>query len=171
MSTDPENGHDGPYAAPIIITGQQVQPEWIDYNGHMNVAYYTLAIDTAIDGFLQDELGIGEAFAASARMGPYSMQANYRYLDEMHEGDMFSVRVTLLDHDRKRMHLFMEVVKSPSGAIAATMETLLMNVDLEARRSADYPDWAQARLARLQTAHDALPRPEGAGATLGIRRK
>ena len=171
MSISPSGGHDGPYPAPVEIGGQRVLADWIDYNGHMNVAYCTLAIDRGIDRFLEDHLGIGEKFAAAARMGPYSLQANYHYLDEMHEGDGFGVRVTLLDHDRKRLHLFMEVVRDDTGAVVATMETLLMNVDLEARRSVDYPDWAQTRLANMQKAHDRLPRPAQVGASIGIRRK
>ena len=28
-------------AAPIRTRARKVPPEWIDYNGHMNVAYYT----------------------------------------------------------------------------------------------------------------------------------
>ena len=27
---------------------QNVKKEWIDYNGHMNVAYYTLAFDLSL---------------------------------------------------------------------------------------------------------------------------
>jgi len=43
----------------------EVKPEWIDYNGHMNVAYYVLAFDHAIDDFY-GRLGLGEAYAPSA---------------------------------------------------------------------------------------------------------
>ena len=32
---------------------QNVKKEWIDYNGHMNVAYYTLAFDNSLDDFLE----------------------------------------------------------------------------------------------------------------------
>ena len=33
---------------------QSVREEWIDYNGHMNVAYYTLAFDNSLDDFLEN---------------------------------------------------------------------------------------------------------------------
>ena len=52
MQDRPQTGHDGPYDAPGVVGPQRVLPEWIDYNGHMNVAYYTLAVDTAFDDFL-----------------------------------------------------------------------------------------------------------------------
>ena len=34
-------------AGPWEIHQARVLPEWIDYNGHMNVAYYVLAFDHA----------------------------------------------------------------------------------------------------------------------------
>ena len=37
-----------------------VPPEWIDANGHMNLAYYVVLFDQATD-LLYDELGVGQA--------------------------------------------------------------------------------------------------------------
>ena len=34
-------------AAPIRTRARRVPAEWIDYNCHMNVAYYTMAFDNA----------------------------------------------------------------------------------------------------------------------------
>ncbi len=31
--------------APLELRQGRVRPEWLDYNGHMNVAYYVLAFD------------------------------------------------------------------------------------------------------------------------------
>ena len=47
---------DDPYSTPIILPEQQVLKEWLDYNGHMNVAFYTLAFDKSLDIFLEDFL-------------------------------------------------------------------------------------------------------------------
>ena len=33
----------------LYITKGKVIPEWIDVNGHMNVAYYVRAFDLAVD--------------------------------------------------------------------------------------------------------------------------
>jgi acyl-CoA thioester hydrolase len=167
--TEPMDGHDGPWTAPWHAPGERVLPEWIDYNGHMNVGYYTFAFDRALDAFLDRELGMGEGFARRGRMGPFTLQNNLAYLGELKAGAPFQIRLQLLDHDAKRIHVFMEMI-GPDG-IAATAEQLLMNVDLAARRSAPYPDWAQRRLAGLAAAHGALPRPAGAGQAIGIRRK
>lgn len=165
----PFEGHDGPYAAPVTLAERKVPAEWIDYNGHMNVAYYIMAIDQALDRFLEDELGIGEAHAARVRQGPYALQSHVQFLGELLEGAKFSVVVRLIDCDAKRMHLFVEL--HSDGELAATCEQMLMNVDLETRRSTPYPDWAQARMAAMLKAHSALDRPLQLGAAIGIRRK
>ena len=68
---------------------QNVKKEWIDYNGHMNVAYYTLAFDNSLDDFLETILEIGPTYVNKEKQGPYSLQANYHYLDELILGDKF----------------------------------------------------------------------------------
>ena len=170
MVGEPQDGHDGPYAAPIAIGPATVQPGWIDYNGHMNVAYYTLAVDNALDEFLENTLGLGESFVARQRMGPYSLQSSVQYLGELREGDEFSFEILLLDYDQKRMHLCITMLDVAQGSIAAIVETLAINVDLNTRRSTPYHDWTLARLAALRAAHEAAPRPETLGRPLGIRR-
>ncbi len=164
------DGHDGPYDAPIVTAPQTVLPEWIDYNGHMNVAYYLMAFDRALDEFIEDHLGLGEGHAARTRHGPYALQNSLHYLDELLVGDSFTITVQLVDHDAKRLHIYCEMRKE-SGTRAAAMEGLIMNVDLNTRRSAAFPDWVMARLDTMQHNHDALGVPALLGAKVGIRRK
>ena len=166
----PSTGLEPPYDAPLIVAGERVRPEWIDYNGHMNVAYYTMAFDHAIDRFLEDVLGVGESFVAAERHGPYALQSHVHYLGELLEGETFDFTCRMVDCDAKRMHLFLEMRKA-DGSVAATCEQLLMNVNLEARRSAAYPDWAQARMAALRAGHKGLEAPAQLGQPLGIRKR
>ncbi len=167
---EPNDGHSGPYDAPVMLARQQVQPAWIDYNGHMNVAYYTMAFDQAIDTFLARELGMGEPHAARVKQGPYSLQNNVSYYAELLEGAGFAITVMLVDHDQKRMHLYMEM-HNDAGDLAAISEGMLMNVDHITRRATPYAGWIMARLKQMQADHNALPRPAALGATIGIRRK
>ena len=94
----------------LTMARQTVRPDWIDYNGHMNVAYYTLAFDKAFDDFLENWMGIGESFVARSRLGPMALQTQICYLGELLEGEGFNVRVWLVDHDDKRMHFFGEMI-------------------------------------------------------------
>jgi len=157
-------------AAPIRTGTRRVPAAWIDYNGHMNVAYYTLAFDQALDEVLE-QLGIGEGMVREHRMGPMALQTQIHYLGELLEGAEFACDFVLLDADPKRVHMFLTMINMATGKPAATYETLSMNVDLEARRSAPYPDWALRRIERLRAAHSGLPRPAQVGNPLGIRRK
>ncbi|MEL6335452.1 MAG: thioesterase family protein [Pseudomonadota bacterium] len=157
-------------AAPILTSAQTVLPEWIDYNGHMNVAYYTLAFDRALDE-VYDRLGIGPNLIETHGMGPMALQTQIHYLAELLEGERFHAEFILLDADHKRIHAFMTMIAERTGQPCATYETLSMNVDLAARRGADYPAVAAATVARLVERHRAVARPPQAGATLAIRRR
>ena len=81
---------------------QNVKKGWIDYNGHMNVAYYTLAFDNSLDDFLETVLKIGPTFVKKEKKGPYSLQANYHYLDELRLGDKFFANIYIIDSDKKK---------------------------------------------------------------------
>ncbi|WP_316015143.1 thioesterase family protein [Roseobacter sp. HKCCA0434] len=161
-------GHDGPYPAPIETAPRRVPAEWIDYNGHMNVGYYSIAMDQALDRMFDAHLGLGAAYTERTRHGPYVLQMHMHYLGEILEGESFTARFTLLDHDAKRLHILGELVVD--GTVRALSEQLIMGVDLETRRSAPYPDWAQARFARMLADHAHAPRPPQIGRPLGIRR-
>ncbi|WP_170317543.1 thioesterase family protein [Paroceanicella profunda] len=162
---------DQPEASAVATPLQHVLPGWIDYNGHMNVGYYAIAFDQAFEHFLTDALALGEAWVAETGQGPYALQSHMHYLDELLEGAAFRVNFRLLDADAKRLHVFAEMRREADGALCATLEQLLMNVDLTTRRSTPYPPEAQARIAALRAAHAGLERPAQAGAPIGIRRR
>lgn len=155
---------------PWISPPQAVRRDWIDWNGHMNVGYYTLAFDSALDGFLAP-LGIHGQAARDERFGPFAVQSQFHYLGELREGDRFRCAFRVLDHDARMLHLWGEMENAATGAAAACMETLLLCVDLEARRAMRFPPHVAGRIAALAAAQAGLPRPERAGAPLGIRRR
>ncbi len=156
---------------PFRTSEARVPPDWIDYNGHMNVAYYTMAFDRAVDEFY-DRLGIGPGLVVTHKMGPMALQSQIHYLGELLEGARFACDVRLLDADAKRVHVFVELLAlDRDGAVAATCESLSINVDLETRRSTPYPPDAEARIAEVRAAHRDLPTPPQVGAPLGIRRR
>lgn len=169
MSTSPISGYDGPYPAPVNVQKRQVEPAWIDYNGHMNVGYYGIAFDQASDVLLSDYLGVGEEHVVACKQGPYILQSHQHYLQEMLEGETFAVRFQLLNHDSKRLHYFAQMVSDRTGAVTATQEAILMNVDHATGRSAPYPDWAIARFAQMKGDHATLAPAPQIGADLRLR--
>ena len=109
---EPLDGIDGPYSVPFKMQEQTVKAEWIDYNGHMNVAYYTLAFDLSLDEFFENVLGLGPSYVERSKSGPYSLQAQYHYLDELLQGERFYVKVYLRDFNAKCVHIVMEMIHS-----------------------------------------------------------
>jgi acyl-CoA thioester hydrolase len=155
---------------PLPIFETSVLPEWIDYNGHMNVAYYVLAFDRATDKFL-DHCGIGEGYIKSVNHSTFALEAHVNYIQEVHEGDPLTFDVQLLDYDQKRLHFFIRMFHREEKFLSATFETISMHMDMSARRSAVIPPHLLDPIAELMAAHADLPRPEQAGRQMGIRRK
>ena len=156
--------------SPLRTAPLTVPSGWIDYNGHMNVSYYTMAFDKAADQIYDEVLLIGADYARNQRMGPYVIQQQIHYLGELLRGDEFCCAFRILDWDAKRLHTWSDLIRVSDGRVAASAEALVMNVDLELRRSAPYPDWAMARIDALGKAQRNLPRPALTGSRIGIRR-
>ncbi len=147
-----------------------VEPSWIDYNGHMNVAYYHLAFDRATDLFLR-RVGLGEEYVEREKESMFALEDHLTYLKELREGEPFRVTLQLMDFDEKRLHYFLRMIHGEKGFLAATCEHLSIFVDMKERRSKPMPPHLKAALERIADEHRGLPRPERAGRPMGIERK
>ncbi len=149
-----------------------MQPEWVDYNGHMNVAYYVLIFDHATDAFLEC-IGMNEAARIASRASVFVVEAHLTYEKEVMVGDALSVESRILDADSKRMHLFHQMT-CPSNnpdQVVATNELMLLYVDMMTRRSADMPATILSTIKKLICNQNDLPTPIQVGSTIGIRRR
>ena len=150
----PQNQVEKTLSSPFRTKNQIVLSEWIDYNGHMNVAYYTLAFDKALDFFFEDVLNIGPSFVEKNKEGPFALKASYNYFSELLESESFFVDISILDFDAKRVHVFGEMRKDNSLELSAIFETVLMNMDLSARKVKQYPDRVLELFKLLKTSLD-----------------
>ncbi|MBR9651219.1 thioesterase family protein [Thalassovita aquimarina] len=156
-------------ATPFMSSLQEVLPEWIDYNGHLNMAYYNVLFDRGADeAFAQ--MGFGPEYAAERKMTTYSAEFHVRYLRELHEGDKVRVAFQLLDADDKRFH-FCQWLYHEDGWLSATGEGLGLHIDMSGPRVAPYPQDVADKVAALKEAHAGLPIPDFVGKPIGIRRK
>ncbi len=152
-----------------LIHQRRVPPEWIDYNGHMNLAYYTLAFCEAFDGYFE-ELGVGPGYAASGQSF-FALESHHTYLKEAVLNDPLNIVVQLLDLDQKRVRMFMRMIHGETGDVLATYEEISLHVDLETRRSAPLPADKHEKLKRIYDSHSHLELPEQAGHGIGMTRK
>ncbi|KAA0916771.1 thioesterase family protein [Aquicoccus porphyridii] len=154
---------------PFISTPMRVEPDWIDYNGHLNLAFYHVLFDRGVDQ-IWEELGFGPEYREQRGFTTYAAESHVRYLREIHEGDMVRASFQLLDHDEKRFHFYQELIHS-DGWVSASAEGLTLHIDMSGPRVAPMPPDILANIEALMTRHRDLPRPALIGRPIGIRRK
>jgi betainyl-CoA thioesterase len=152
--------------APLRLHSTDVLAEWVDYNGHMSESCYLLAFGDNADAFFRF-IGIDEDYRTGGH-SLYTVETHLHHRREASEGEPLSMTLQLLDHDRKRVHIFHEMRHADSGLLLATAEQMLVHVDMEAGRSADLPEWLADRLSAIQRAHARLPTPDVVGKPMGI---
>ena len=81
--------------APFLSSVMQIEPQWIDYNGHLNMAYYNVMMDRAIDEMWL-QLGIGPTYMKQRYGSTFTAECHVRYLREIHLGDPVQISVLLL---------------------------------------------------------------------------
>lgn len=147
-----------------------VRPDWIDYNGHMNVGYYLVAFDQATER-LCEHFGVGEAYRHESDAGIFVLEAHVTYDQEVAEGAPLHFRTRLVDFDAKRFHVVHHMIEGNTGFLAATNELMCMHVDLTAKRGTPFPEIIAEKVAAIGRAHAGLERPHGTGRAIGIRKK
>jgi acyl-CoA thioester hydrolase len=152
-----------------LYTGR-VEPDFLDYNGHMNVAYYHVAFDRATDRFLE-QLGLGEEYLRRENGSMFALEDHITYQRELRLGEPFRITLQLLDLDDKRVLYFLRLLRVEGGHLAATCEHLSIYVDMTTRRSAPMPARFREKLEALLAEHRKLGRPDEAGRPMGIIRR
>src|SRR4030088_2507038 len=88
------------FFAPFVSSVMSVAPAWIDYNGHLNMAYYNVLFDRAVDEALELP-GCAPDYVKPRRHSCFTAEVHVRYLRELRESDPVRVTFQLLDYDLK----------------------------------------------------------------------
>lgn len=155
---------------PLLIHRETVPPEWIDYNGHMNVAYYALAFDHAADA-LFDHVGLDDAYRRRTGISTFALEAHFLYRRELRAGDRIRCEIQMLDLSDSFFHYINKMYHDDAGYFAASAELISCVVDLGTRRMTRMPAEIAARFAAIRRAHEHLPKPAEAGRVIAIRKK
>jgi len=154
------------FFAPFVSSVMRVEKDWIDYNGHLNMAYYNVLFDRAVDE-AYELLGIGHDYLKTG-YSTFTAEVHVRYLQELHAGDPVRVTFQLLGHDAKRLHYFEQLFHATEGWVSATSENMALHVDMSAKKVAPFPEPAMRRIGRMMASHANLPRPEAAGRKIAM---
>ena len=125
----------------------RLDPSWIDYNGHLRDAYYTLIASACIDA-LMDDIGIDAAYRLESHCTLYTLEMHVRYLREVKGDATLYSHQYLVDCDTKRMRVLLAQRTAGSPDPAAVVDLMLLHVQQGATvSSAPFPEAIQARLA------------------------
>lgn len=153
----------------VIAYEATVLPEWIDSNGHLNLAYYVVVFDLATDK-LYATLGIGDAYREATGNSCFTAETHTVYEREVRLGDQLLVKTWLLGADSKRLHYFHEMFHVESGERSAVQELMALHIDMSVRRVAPFPEAERAALARAVSQYAPAELPKGAGRRIGMKK-
>lgn len=153
--------------APLDIHRTTVNPDWVDYNGHMTEAAYLTAFGWASDALFR-YVGDDEAYRAAGHSF-YTVETHIVYEREASVNEPLRITTHVLGVDAKRLHFVHTMYHGETGERLATGEQLLVHVDTAAGRSSPIlPEVARALEAVLD-AHRRLPTPDGVGRVMAVR--
>ena len=153
----------------VIEYEDTVRPEWIDSNGHLNLAYYVLVFDLATDK-LYATLGIGDAYREATGNSCFTAETHTVYEREVRLGDRLLVKTWLLGADGKRLHYFHEMFHVESGERSAVQELMALHIDMSVRRVAPFPEAQATALTQAVARHAPVELPKGAGRRIGMKK-
>jgi acyl-CoA thioester hydrolase len=150
------------YFAPFVSCVMRIEPNWIDYNGHLNMAYYHVLFDNALGEALA-LVGLGEDYVHARGSSFFTGEVHVVYKRELHVEDPVRVRLQLVDFDRKRLHIFLELCHASDGWVSATCELISLHVNLASKKVVPFPADILANLKAMRSSHGWLPRPDVVG--------
>lgn len=155
--------------SPFQTPYRGLEPSWLDYNGHLNMAYYNVLFDQAID-LLFAQLGCGEIYRVEENMSFFTAEAHVCYIRELKPDSLVRTDIRVVDCDDKRLHVFEELYHQ-DGWLSATSETLLLHINMNGPKVTSMPAALSAKMTDLKTAHAQLPANDRIGRSIGIKRK
>jgi betainyl-CoA thioesterase len=159
------------HSSALPVLEATVASEWVDYNGHMNDAAYAIVFSRSVDA-LMDRVGLDAATRKRTGQTCFTMQMMLHFFKEAKEGDALAVTCHLLEHDDKRMRVWLDMLDAAGQRLAASEQLLLSVVQTEG--SSNAAPWSfetQAALKALAKVHGAMPHPPEAGAGVALKRK
>lgn len=143
-----------------------VRPEWIDSNGHMNLAYYIVVFDQATD-LVFEALDIGADYRARTGNSSFVVETHTLYEIEVSQGERLVVSTRLLGVDGKRLHLFHEMFRPDRVRRVACHELMCLHIDMRTRSTTPWPEDRRAALEDAIRSHVG-PAPKGVGRRIAL---
>jgi acyl-CoA thioester hydrolase len=149
-----------------VVSGR-VARKWIDVNGHMNVASYLEAFDSAVVAF-RERLGVDDDYISRGR-STFALECHMTFERELVLDDPYLITTQVLGYSRTGLHQFNRLYHAEQLYLASTAESMTLHVDLEQRKVVPWPEAVLQKLGTVVDEQGRLPRPKQAGRTIEIR--
>ena len=154
------------HGLPVTVS-RVIPPTWTDYNGHMNETHY-MELGAQANDRIMELVGADAAYIAAGQ-SYFTVENHIRYLGEMRAGQRVRATTQVLAAEGKRLHVFHRLLDD-AGTVCATVESLMLHVDLTSRRTSAPGPAVAEKLAAWAEAHGELPLPEGTGRAIAPTR-
>ena len=121
----------------VYLKSQKILSKWVDYNNHLNMAYYILIFDEAWEVMLE-KIKMGAHSAKTEKKSTMVVETYTQYINEVNENDEVDIVLTFFDHDTKRLHLKLEMIEKKSKKLSASMEWISLYIDLNIRKVTEF---------------------------------
>jgi acyl-CoA thioester hydrolase len=126
-------------AALPTYSEQAIPAAFEDFNGHLNVRHYLGIASEGLDESLV-EVGIPQNWPLAAGQAVFSAEHHLTYFSELRTGDRISVRVRLVGRSRRAAHVVVYLLDDSHSRVSYVMEEVLLHMDMETRKTSDWPD-------------------------------
>lgn len=149
-----------------VVRGR-VARDWIDVNGHMNVASYLEAFDSAVVAF-RERLGVNDDYIRGGR-STFAVECHMTYERELVLDDPYLITTQVLGYSRTGLHQFNRMYHADELYLASTAESMTLHVDLDRRKVVPWPATVLQGLDSVTRKQGRLPRPKQAGRRIEIK--
>lgn len=115
-----------------------IKPEWIDYNKHLNDAYYAIVLSAANELFC-DHLGLSADYRNETGAALYTVDLHIEYLAEVKSDDEIRAESIITELGTKKIRMRTELIRR-DGSIAAVGTVLYLHFDSNVKAVTPLPD-------------------------------
>ncbi|MFC7496756.1 MULTISPECIES: thioesterase family protein [unclassified Nocardioides] len=155
-------------AALPAYSAQAVPAAFEDINGHLNIRHYVGISSEGLDESLAD-VGIPQNWPSIAGQGVFSAEHHMTYLSELRTGDRISVRVRMAGRSARAAHAVVYLLDDTHQRVSYVMEEIFLHIDMESRRTAEWPDDVAAALDKRIAEQSDLPWQPALSGSMALR--
>jgi acyl-CoA thioester hydrolase len=129
-----------------------------DQYGHMNVQFYTARVsDAAASAMLA--AGFGQEAFRRHKLGIVAVNAEMKYLSELHAGDLIRLESGAVSAEGKKIRFHHRLFNAETGTLCMTADVLGLCFDLEQRKSVSLPPDIAEGFKAIKVDREAAPQP------------